>query len=334
MVLTHGGSGGEINYDIPQNNPPPTWVSGGSLNLTDDAVYNNVASNVTQGGVNYYDDSGASGNYFNSASDQLSEGTVQLDPQAQSSLNAYHQADASMSEEETQGEDTGGVIINNPYSSLLPTAPVQKIASRGNEVAEIKENQENYGDIGNTSSYSSISSCFSPFVHDPVSVVTGEFYINALDLKLNGPMPLEIRRSYSSQNQANNSFGYGWKLNYFPYLMLSSDSDINPSFIYAAEMDGSVVAYCHETVTPSAETIWIPKAVDNPNLLNISDGSPGANKNLFNNPVRQQSLNGVISYILTGADGSVRTFKTASFPVVGSDALTRTRPCLEKWQDN
>ncbi len=52
-------------------------------------------------------------------------------------------------------------------------------------------------------------------VSDPVNAITGEFYVNALDLKLNGPMPLEIRRIYGSLNQADNNFGHGWRMNYF-----------------------------------------------------------------------------------------------------------------------
>jgi YD repeat-containing protein len=99
-------------------------------------------------------------------------------------------------------------------------------------------------------------------------------------------------------------------------------------------MDGSVVAYRRQNLTQSGEVIWVPKAVDNPSLLNPSDGSPGANNNLFNNRITQKMIDGVILYTLTGADGSIRTFKTRSFPVVGSETLTRTRPYLESWQDN
>jgi len=311
MILTHGGSGGAVNYDIPQNDPPPAWVSGGSLNLTDDgAVYNNVAANVVNdGNVNYYDNSGTFNN-FDVANNQVVSGNVQLDPQEQENLNFYQQI------------VSGGGQKGNP----------QPVSSSGEEAAALLEDQANRGDTGNTSFYSSIGSYCSNFVYDPVSVVTGEFYINALDLKLNGPMPLEIRRSYSSQNQANNNFGYGWKLSYFPYLMLSSDSDTMPSLIYAAEMDGSVIAYRRQGEESS--TTWIPNAADNPNLTNMADGSPGASKNLFNNRITQQKEGDVIIYTLAGVDGSIRTFKTLSFPVVGSDSLNRTRPYLQSWKDS
>ena len=36
----------------------------------------------------------------------------------------------------------------------------------------------------------------SSFVADPVNPLTGEFYIDAVDLSLPGPMPLQIRRNY------------------------------------------------------------------------------------------------------------------------------------------
>ena len=38
------------------------------------------------------------------------------------------------------------------------------------------------------------------------------------------PMPLALRRNYSSQTLADNQFGYGWKLSMMPYLSLSKNS--------------------------------------------------------------------------------------------------------------
>ncbi len=342
MIVTHGGSGGAVNYNVPGNDPPPVWVSGGSLNLTDDgAVYNNVASNVVNNGdVNYYDNSGSANN-FDASNNQVAQGSLQLDPQQQSNLGAYQQnVDSTCQQEPFQDGESdnwnpseGGFVMNNPASGSVAAAPQQNIGTSGKAAAELLEEQANRGDTGSSSFYSSIGSFCSNFVYDPVSVVTGEFYINALDLKLNGPMPLEIRRSYSSQNQANNNFGYGWKLSYFPYLMVSSDNDTKPSFIYAAEMDGSVIAYRRDATGTSGENIWIPKAVDNPNLINLADGSPGASKNFFNNRITQQTIDGVLVYTLKGVDGSTRIFRTRSFPVVGSSTLTRTRPYLESWRD-
>jgi len=53
-------------------------------------------------------------------------------------------------------------------------------------------------------------------------------------------MPLIIRRNYSSQNVdlGDSQFAYGWRPAYQPYLRL-----VTNGLIYAAEMDGTVVAY-------------------------------------------------------------------------------------------
>ena len=60
-----------------------------------------------------------------------------------------------------------------------------------------------------------------------------------------GPTPLSLRRNYSSHNLAENQFGHGWKINYMPFLSVSTDNNL----IYAAEMDGSVLAYEKQTGT-------------------------------------------------------------------------------------
>ena len=51
-------------------------------------------------------------------------------------------------------------------------------------------------------------------VSDPVNVVTGEFYEDCEDLRLEGPLPLSLRRNYSSQSEAPSAFGWGWKINH------------------------------------------------------------------------------------------------------------------------
>jgi len=96
-------------------------------------------------------------------------------------------------------------------------------------------------------------------VKDPVSVVSGNLY------RRHGPgpawpMPLQVRRNYSSQNLANNQFGYGWKLNYMPFLSVSTNGDI----IYAAEPDGAVIAY----LRTGTNTVWLPTNTVNPRVSN------------------------------------------------------------------
>jgi len=210
---------------------------------------------------------------------------------------------------------SGTNIPNQQPSTPLPPA----------QIAILKKEVANIGFIGTPSYYGKLLS----YVMDPVSVVNGEFYVNALDLQLNGPMPLELRRTYGSQNLSDNNLGGGWKLGTFPYLMLSADgNETTPaSMIYAAEMDGSVIAYHYN----ADQKNWKPLASDNPDLINANDGTPGPSQNLFNNVI-SKTADG--SYILKGSNGNIRTFATKSFPVLGSPEITRTRPYLDSWRDN
>ena len=164
-------------------------------------------------------------------------------------------------------------------------------------------------------------------VADPVNAVTGEFYIEADDLKLPGPIALLIRRNYSSQNVdlGDSQFGYGWRPAYQPYLRL-----VTNNVIYAAEMDGTVVAYRQ----PVAGTnFWQPMVADNPQLNNRSSAGIGSAGNLFNNYITNV-VSGSTNYYLMGADGSVRRFQVMSFPVSGSAGnFDRTRPYLQQWTD-
>ena len=168
-------------------------------------------------------------------------------------------------------------------------------------------------------------------VSDPVNAVTGEFYVDEVDLKLNGPMPLEIRRNYTSQNPFSGAFGYGWKISMVPYLVLSQDT--NQTLIYAAEKDGSVITYRRQA---SPNTRWIVTGTDNPQYTNPSTDHPGSPGNLLNNHIDESVGTSGTTFTLTGADGSVRTFLVESFITSGTNGtgLTRTRPYLQKWQDN
>jgi RHS repeat-associated protein len=164
---------------------------------------------------------------------------------------------------------------------------------------------------------------------EPVNTVTGEFYDDSVDLRLNGPMPLEIRRNYGSQNPFSGAFGYGWKMSMVPYLVVSTDS--NQTLIYAAEMDGSVVTYRRQS--PTAST-WLASGTDNPQYINPQSFTPGA-ANLLNNQITASTSGTTTIYTLAGADGSLRTFQVQSFPTAGgTNGLNLTRPYLQKWQDN
>jgi RHS repeat-associated protein len=158
-------------------------------------------------------------------------------------------------------------------------------------------------------------------IADPVSAVTGEFYHDATDLTLPGPMPISLRRNYSSHNLANNQFGYSWKMNYLPFLSVSDDSTL----IYAAEMDGSVLAYEQQGGT----NVWLVTPAHNPLLDNLSTSGAGSTANRFRNRIVKTTGASNDTYALFGSDGSVRTYQTA--PYSGFSAI---KPYLMQWRDN
>ncbi len=158
-------------------------------------------------------------------------------------------------------------------------------------------------------------------VADPVGVVSGEFYHDEVDLSLPGPMPLQLRRNYSSLNLAENQFGHGWKINYAPFLSLSTDSNL----IYAVEADGAVLAYEKQSGT----NLWLVTPARNPLLDNHSKLGMGSTANRMRQRITRTSGGGKDTYTLRGADGSTRIYQTA--PSAGFSAL---KPYLLTWQDN
>lgn len=124
-------------------------------------------------------------------------------------------------------------------------------------------------------------------VADPVDVVTGAFYIDEIDLVLPGPFPLEIRRNYSSQNLQLGLLGVGWKLSLNPFLIEQEDK------LYAAEVDGTVIAYSYNKETAR----WEVFPEDNPDLYNLNCRAT----NPFHAYIENE--------ILYGPDGSQRIFE-------------------------
>ncbi len=162
-------------------------------------------------------------------------------------------------------------------------------------------------------------------VADPVNALTGEFYIDDIDLSLPGPMPLQVRRNYGSQNLANNQLGYGWKLNYMPYLTVAPASNI----VYEAEADGSVLAF-----GPVETDLWAPTLALNPTLNNNSASGIGSVANRLNARLARLHVSGTNTWCLTNSDGSLRIFQEMSFPLTNSASYDRSRPYLTKWLDN
>lgn len=135
----------------------------------------------------------------------------------------------------------------------------------------------------------------SPFdtVADPVDVMTGAFYVDEVDLSIPGAFPLEIRRNYNSQNPLHGMLGYGWKLNLNPILFEEDN------LLYAAEQDGTVIAYRRI----ENQNKWIVLPEDNPNLKNYTQKGLGSIANPFHAYIEKNG-----DHILYGTDGSKRVF--------------------------
>ncbi len=162
---------------------------------------------------------------------------------------------------------------------------------------------------------------------DPVNVISGEFYIDTVDLRLSGPMSLEVRRNYSSLNVFDNEFGYGWKLNYMPFLSVSADA--NQLLLHAAEADGAVITYRRQTNSSGIYLgTWTPRPQDNPRLKN----AVGTIGNPYNTTVTRTTNASIVTYTLRSPDGGVRTYPVKTFSLGGG--IDRTRPYLERWQDS
>ncbi|MBN1125490.1 MAG: hypothetical protein JXA82_10815 [Sedimentisphaerales bacterium] len=58
------------------------------------------------------------------------------------------------------------------------------------------------------------SPCYSTNVADPVTSSTGEFHFSVTDLRINGPIPIIITRSYGNQRKYESPYGYNWTINY------------------------------------------------------------------------------------------------------------------------
>lgn len=183
--------------------------------------------------------------------------------------------------------------------------------------ARITGLEYNGGDVGNQSVANKVLNS----VYDPVNAVTGEFYHDEVDLTLPGPFPLELRRNYSSHNLAHNQFGHGWRMNYVPFLTRNVDDTV----LYAAEMDGTVLAYEKQSGT----NLWLVTVAKNPLLDNRSTEGMGSTANRFRNRITRTSSGGSDIYTLAAADGSTRSYKTV--PYAGFSA---TKPYLLTWTDH
>lgn len=215
-------------------------------------------------------------------------------------------------------DGNNGDYVQTPFQNTYTSVESQINGSSGNYGNNLEAQDEN-GSQGQPSDHRTIGQ----YLADPVDVMTGEFYIDAVDLSLPGPMPMTVRRNYSSQNVIGNQFGIGWKLNYMPFLTINSGGTI----IYSAEPDGSVIAY--QSVS---NNLWMPSVAANPTLNTHTAMGTGSTANLFNGKIVKTQNGGNTFYTLYAPDGSQRIFQVMSFTPLGG--LTSTRPYLIQWVDN
>lgn len=166
-------------------------------------------------------------------------------------------------------------------------------------------------------------------VSDPVHVVTGDFCADSVDVALAGPLPLALRRNYFSRTLVDNQFGYGWKMSFMPWLVLSTNTGGSLK-IQAAEPDGAVIAYRYQT-----NNVWTVTPADNPALVNFTGAGIGSTANPFNARIEKSTNNGEM-YVLTSPNGDKRSYLVmTNFGLTsGTNYLSRIRPYLIKWEDH
>lgn len=326
-VITNGGYAGSVGYSVPSSNLSQSFVYDVTLYPKYDAGFSVVNTSQYTSSQPAYTQEVSISNYA-PISSAIENSAMYIASDSQARLSAYNSL-ISLTVSSPVA-NTGAATLLTLEQSLVTGIITTNPVSYG-EMFEFTQ-APTYSEAELANSRIPIN-VLQQAVFDPVNALTGEFYVNTLDIKLHGPMPLEIRRVYGSQNLADNNFGSGWRLSYFPYLQLSTATDSGniPTVIYAAEEDGSVIAYQHQS---SPTTRWIPTATYNPTLANVTNGATGGSANPFNNRIDSSIESGDTIYTLTGANGSVRVFKTLTFSAPTADGVTRVRPYLQTWMDH
>ncbi|MEO0510374.1 MAG: DUF6531 domain-containing protein, partial [Verrucomicrobiota bacterium] len=161
-------------------------------------------------------------------------------------------------------------------------------------------------------------------VGDPVNIIDGYFYIDTTDISLPGPFPLTLRRNYVSQNLADNQLGAGWKFGFMHYLQFIEENSDPEALIYAAEMDGSVLAYEKDLNNSDRWNVTISA---NPSLSNHSESGVGSLANRYGNYIERVGDR----YTLYSNSGEVRIYDMDEYPIGG--LVDRRRPYLQSWSD-
>ncbi len=142
-------------------------------------------------------------------------------------------------------------------------------------------------------------------VSDPVNIISGDFYVDDIDLSVIAPMPITIRRTYFSANDTVSELGYGWRINH-DYTMFvnetayselyenrQQDLQNNTVFVISASAEinvgnrnGTAITY---SGSPSQSTstyfTFVPLADRNKLLTNATESGASGISNPFNSRV-------------------------------------------------
>jgi hypothetical protein len=190
-----------------------TPLNPGSVSAANSSAYNVTADNSD----------------FEASLTQPTSGNATTDPAETTLFNVPQEASLLSS----------GLFVANPTQQSADTLFANLFGlPTGTTGTDLGSDSQNAAQNGNQGAPGFWAQLYNS-IADPVFPMTGEFHDDETDLQLPGPIPLALRRNYSSQNLADNQFGYGWKLSIMPYLSISK----NATNIYAADMDGSVLDY-------------------------------------------------------------------------------------------
>lgn len=297
-------------------NAPKTYIGMGGLILT----YSSQGALISGNSATL---KGGWGSELPGFSDPISAPSLSYDLNLSSSGYSFVPAGSSGQSVFTSFTPIDSVLLGTSGNSITMTPSQTWTASQSGLLlgtgGSTEGNLASAGNVGLFGPSTALPTSVN-LVYDPVDPVSGAFYVDAVDLALPGPFPLKLRRNYLSQNVFANQFGYGWKLNFNPYLAVTTN------LIYAAELDGTVLAY------RLTNGVWKVLPKDNPSLNNNSTYGIGSAANLFNSVLR---TNNGTNYVVSAPDGSTRTYQTMSFGVAaGTGSQSRTRPYLVSWQDH
>jgi YD repeat-containing protein len=303
----------------PIRNLTDSYMGMGAMIFSPGDFFALITPNNLNGGwgENMPDESFNSDNLVNTALQQTDPGTFSYSTTEGATTNLASPTTPAYDMDNTATAINSGTERLDPYQTNEVATYKAISGDTATKNGDLKEDEADTGAVAQQTKPSLFRS-----VWDPVDSVMGNFYVDDTDLVLPGPMPLQIRRNYSSINLFDNGLGYGWKLSYFPYLAIVQKA----TNILASEADGTVVNY-HRTSTNA--NVYLPQFTDNPNLQNIN----GSTANLFNGSITKTVVSGVTNYVLASPDGSKRLYIVQkTFDV--STSLKRWRPYLDSWTNS